>query len=105
MISDVFLITQQDYPKIFECFEAISHDCGAHAGHHNYAVPEVYETRLDSFEEQLNKLSDAEREDFCIGESYDMTRIAERDGYKEVADFLNDFFDNWSSVNDMVQID
>jgi hypothetical protein len=99
MLSDAMIITKTDYPKIFEAFETISHDCGGGAGHHNYAVPEVYAPRLADYEVKLNALTDADFEDFCIGEHNDMLAISERDGYQPVSDFLTDFFDGWSRSN------
>lgn len=40
------LVTATSHPNIFEAFENISHDCGASAGHSNYAVPPEWAVNL-----------------------------------------------------------
>ncbi|WOI54276.1 hypothetical protein [Parvularcula sp. LCG005] len=71
------LITARNYPAIFDVMETIMHDGGGRAGHKAYrlglSIPEAINAEQD-----LQKLTDDERQAFAIGEETEMAEIANR---------------------------
>lgn len=93
-------ITKDNYPKIFEAFETISHDRGTQAGHSHYYVPTRWDAHIPSLEEQLGKLDAGQLNEFCIGEGQTHMDIAVAFGIEQASLFLNDFFNEWEQDNE-----
>lgn len=98
-MTDVFLVTENNYPSIFKAFELISHDCGRQAGHKNYAVPLSWQGVIQEIESDLfNLLQDADSdfECLCIGDEEDRVRIVQ--GYRIILvdKLLQEFFEEFS---------
>lgn len=84
------------WPTLHDAFEAISHDGGSSAGHAVYFVPEAWTEHLDQIEAALHGLTEADREEFCLGEFSDVAAIAARSADLVKANrLLNAFFEDW----------
>jgi len=98
-MTDVFLVTQKNYPSVFKAFELISHDCGRQAGHTNYAVPLKWDKTIETIEYDLTRLlvgADSDFECLCTGDMGESAKIV-KDYKLEVADqLLQEFFEEFS---------
>lgn len=90
------IVTKDSHPKLYEAFEAISHDRGAGAGHETYSVPKEWADKIPVTEAALTTLSTEELESFCIGEQGEADTIAKRSLSLGIAHaMLNSFFEDW----------
>lgn len=98
-MTDVMLVTKDNYPSIFKAFEIISHDCGRQAGHTNYAVPLTYEKDLPIVEASLKVLietADSDFEALCIGEELERKAIVEGYQLGITDNLLQKFFEEFN---------
>lgn len=90
------IVTKDSHLKLYEAFEAISHDRGAGAGHETYSVPKEWADKINAASAALATLSPEEFETFCIGEQREADKIAKRNGDLFAAHaLLNSFFEDW----------
>lgn len=97
-MTDVFLVTATSHQALFKAFELISHDCGRQAGHINYAVPLVYQDKIQSFEDKLAYLwmnADSDFECLCTGDWDERGRIVKDYKLEEVDELLQRFFEEF----------
>lgn len=91
------IVTSENFPKIFEAFETISHDAGNRAGHEYYHVPEGFGPMMERFERALKSLNKEYFEIFCVGEQEEVKKIANISfEFYATHKFLNDFFEEWN---------
>ncbi len=91
------IVHKHSYPHLFEAFETLSHDCGAGAGHSNYAVPKEWAPHLKTAETALSTLTNKEYGIFLTGDATEQQEIADRS--KELFcthKMLNSFFEDWN---------
>jgi len=96
-MTDVFLVTKNNYPAIFKAFELISHDCGRQAGHINYAVPLSWQSVIGEIDRDLANLLQNAKSDFeciCIGEESEKDKIIKY--YRLVDKLLQEFFEEFN---------
>lgn len=97
-MTDVFLVTKDNYPTLFQAFELISHDCGRRAGHTNYAVPLAYQGDVLRYDWQLAKLHADNADDFilfCIGAEENKERLVQAHDLGECDGLLQRFFEEF----------
>lgn len=88
-----FTVLATTYPLLHAAFEAISHDCGAGAGHETYWVPDEWSPHVPDAEAALATLSAEERQTFAIGEHSEVEALANRSTALTMAHrMLNAFF-------------
>ncbi|MFZ3008550.1 MAG: hypothetical protein WA047_20495 [Phenylobacterium sp.] len=96
-------VTGENFPKLYEALETISHDSGRSAGHASYWLPAGWRPELEGIEAALLTLTGEtvegpEFETFTIGECSVMEEIASRSpelGRASV--LLNEFFEDFST--------
>ena len=97
-MTDVFLVTANNFPTVFKAFELISHDCGRQAGHVNYAVPRTWWSVIQEIERDLAKIledADSDFECLCTGDEDERQRIV-TDYRITLADkLLQEFFEEF----------
>lgn len=94
-MTDVVLITAENYPVIFRAFEMISHDCGRQAGHQNYAVPMEFNNDLGFINYVLSRLKEDEFSVLCIGEQTEAELIVKQYGLTKADKLLQEFFEEF----------
>lgn len=94
-MTDVVVITSDNFPVLFRAFETISHDCGRQAGHKNYAVPMSYEKDLPTINEFLRRLTNEQLETLCIGEQTEAQKLLTNAGLKMADELLQRFFEEF----------
>lgn len=90
------IVTRESHSRLFEALEIVSHDCGAGAGHPEYAIPEPWASEVDYVEQAMRDLSPEEVETLSIGEHDEARAIASRTpGLMTASDFLEAFFNDF----------
>lgn len=89
-------VKRQQWPRIFEAMEKISHDRGTSAGHKGYWVPSRWLPHFNEIEDALKILSDEQLETLTIGEQSEAEAVIGSLPRLIIANrFLNEFFDEF----------